>query len=80
MNIFADQAALIVFIDRGSRRAPQIHVVPSANIRDSSSRSSTHHPSVSVLVVARGIFAHPASLARVVHSIAYDHPYVSYSY
>ncbi|KAG1894493.1 uncharacterized protein F5891DRAFT_1195198 [Suillus fuscotomentosus] len=71
MNIFAGHAAFI-FIDRGSRRAPQFHVVPSADIRHSPSRSSTHHPSVSVLLVARGIFAHPDSLACVIHSIAYD--------
>ncbi|KAG2107641.1 uncharacterized protein F5147DRAFT_774086 [Suillus discolor] len=71
MNIFAGQAAFI-FIHCGSQCTAQFHVVPSADIRDSPSRSSTHHPSVTVLVVARGIFVHSALLARVVHSIAYD--------
>ncbi|KAG1849114.1 hypothetical protein C8R48DRAFT_778700 [Suillus tomentosus] len=38
----------------------------------SGSQSAFHEPAISVLVVTRDIFGQPASLARVIHSIAYD--------
>ncbi|KAG1831611.1 hypothetical protein EV424DRAFT_1534279 [Suillus variegatus] len=71
LNVFAGHAAFI-FIDRLSRDSPQFHVVPSSHIRQSGSHSAFHEPAISILVVTRDIFCQPASLARVIHSIAYD--------
>ncbi|KAG2123115.1 hypothetical protein BD769DRAFT_1670195 [Suillus cothurnatus] len=71
LNHFAGRAAFIL-IDRVSRGEPQFHVVPSAHIRDSRTRSSFHEPALSVLIVTRDVCGHPASFARVVQSMAYD--------
>jgi hypothetical protein len=62
--IFSTQTSIINIcaVQRERHGPPMFHIVPSANIRDSPSRSSRHKPAISILVVTEEVCMNPTIL------------------